>query len=51
MKTHSTLPIVGGEVFLYVEDPNRYNIPAFFELRVSAKRDNPQGPSWTGTTM
>ena len=27
----------------YVASPNRFNIPAFFELHVWAWRDNPQG--------
>ena len=36
-------PVLDGQVFLYVDSPNRFNIPAFFELHVWAWRDNPQG--------
>lgn len=37
-------PVLDGQVFQYVDSPNRFNIPAFFELHVWAWRDNPQGP-------
>lgn len=36
-------PVLEGQVFQYVASPNRFNIPAFFELHVWAWRDNPQG--------
>jgi hypothetical protein len=36
-------PVLEGQVFLFVDSPNRFNIPAFFELHVWAWRDNPQG--------
>jgi hypothetical protein len=36
-------PVLEGQTFLLVDSPNRYNIPAFFELHVWAWRDNPQG--------
>jgi len=36
-------PVLDGQVFLFVGAPNRYNLPAFFELHVWAWRDNPQG--------
>jgi hypothetical protein len=42
--THSAPPVLEGQVFLYVDAPNRYTIPAFFELHVWAWRENPQGP-------
>lgn len=43
LQTNSGPPVLGGQVFLYVDSPNRFNIPAFFELHVWAWRDNPQG--------
>jgi hypothetical protein len=36
-------PVLEGQVFHLVPSPNRYNLPAFFELHVWAWRDNPQG--------
>ena len=36
-------PVLEGQVFQYVGSPNRYNLPAFFELHVWAWRDNPAG--------
>jgi len=44
LKTHSAPPVLEGQVFLLVDAPNRFTIPAFFELHVWAWRDNPQGP-------
>jgi hypothetical protein len=38
-----TPPVLEGQTFLLVDSPNRYGIPAFFELHVWAWRDNPQG--------
>ncbi len=43
LKKNSSPPVLEGQVFLYVDSPNRFNIPAFFELHVWAWRDNPQG--------
>lgn len=43
LQTNSRPPVLDGQVFLYVDSPNRFNIPAFFELHVWAWRDNPQG--------
>lgn len=43
LKTHSAPPVLEGQVFLFVDAPNRYTIPAFFELHVWAWRNNPQG--------
>lgn len=40
---NNTSPVLEGQVFNYVAAPNRFNIPAFFELHVWAWRDNPQG--------
>lgn len=42
-KNNNTPPVLEGQVFQYVDSPNRFNIPAFFELHVWAWRDNPQG--------
>jgi len=42
-QNNSSPPVLEGQVFLYVDSPNRFNIPAFFELHVWAWRDNPQG--------
>ena len=43
LKTHDAAPVLEGQTFLLVDSPNRYNLPAFFELHVWAWRDNPQG--------
>jgi len=43
LKNNSGPPVLEGQVFLLVDSPNRFNIPAFFELHVWAWRDNPQG--------
>jgi hypothetical protein len=40
---NNTPPVLEGQVFQFVASPNRYNLPAFFELHVWAWRDNPQG--------
>jgi hypothetical protein len=37
-------PQVEGHLMLYIDNPNRYGLPPFFELHVWAWRDNPQGP-------
>ena len=42
-KHDNTPPVLEGQVFQLVGSPNRYNLPAFFELHVWAWRDNPQG--------
>jgi hypothetical protein len=36
-------PQVEDHLMLYIDTPNRYGLPAFFELHVWAWRDNPQG--------
>jgi hypothetical protein len=43
MKTHSSPPMLEGQAFQFVNSPNRYGLPAFFELHVWAWRDNPNG--------
>jgi hypothetical protein len=40
---NNTPPVLDGQVFQFVDSPNRFNIPAFFELHVWAWRKNPQG--------
>ncbi len=44
LKTHSAPPVLEGQVFTFVDAPNRFAINSFFELHVWAWRDNPQGP-------
>jgi hypothetical protein len=36
-------PVLMGQHFHYVGSPNRYGLPAFYELHVWAWRDNPHG--------
>jgi hypothetical protein len=36
-------PVLMGQVFNYVGSPNRYRIPAFYELHVWAWKHNPDG--------
>jgi hypothetical protein len=36
-------PQLEGQDFQFVDAPNRFGIPSFFELHVWAWRDNPQG--------
>ena len=43
MSKHSSPPMLEGQGFQFVGSPNRYGIPAFFELHVWAWRDNPNG--------
>lgn len=40
---NNTPPVLDGQVFQFVDSPNRFDIPAFFELHVWAWRANPQG--------
>ncbi len=40
---HETPPTLMGQVFHYVGAPNRYRIPAFYELHVWAWKPNPSG--------
>ena len=41
--SHPTPPQLEGQAFQFVGSPNRFGIPAFFELHVWAWRDNPNG--------
>ena len=36
-------PVLEGQLFHFVESPNRFRLPAFYELHVWAWRDNPNG--------
>lgn len=40
---HGVPPVLEGQTFLFVDSPNRYGLPAHFELHVWAWRDNPNG--------
>jgi len=43
LQSHSGAPVLEGQVFQLVNSPNRYGLPAHFELHVWAWRDNPSG--------
>ena len=43
LSRHQSPPMLEGQAFHLVGSPNRYGIPAFFELHVWAWRDNPNG--------
>ena len=40
---HGTPPVLEGQTFQFVSSPNRYGLPAHFELHVWAWRNNPNG--------
>jgi hypothetical protein len=40
---HEAPPVLMGQLFNYVGAPNRYGIPAFYELHVWAWKNNPSG--------
>jgi hypothetical protein len=40
---HDAPPMLEGQAFQLVGSPNRYGLPAFFELHVWAWRENPKG--------
>ena len=40
---HATPPVLEGQTFQYNSAPNRYGLPAFYELHVWAWRENPNG--------
>lgn len=40
----NSAPQVEGHLMQYIDAPNRYGLPPFFELHVWAWKDNPQGP-------
>jgi hypothetical protein len=41
--THAAPPVLMGQQFHYVGEPNRYGLPAFYELHVWAWKENPNG--------
>jgi hypothetical protein len=43
LASHSTPPVLEGQSFQFVDSPNRYGLPAHFELHVWAWRENPNG--------
>ncbi len=43
LKTHTSAPVLEGQVFQLVTSPNRFGLNTFFELHVWAWRDNPNG--------
>jgi hypothetical protein len=43
LEKHDGPPVLEGQLFQFVSSPNRYGLPAFFELHVWAWRDNPSG--------
>jgi len=42
-QTHPLPPVLEGQVFHFNDSPNRFGLPAFYELHVWAWRDNPRG--------
>jgi hypothetical protein len=40
---HKAPPVLMGQLFNYVSAPNRYGLPAFYELHVWAWKTNPDG--------
>jgi hypothetical protein len=42
-KNNTSPPMLEGQAFQFVNSPNRYGLPAFYELHVWAWRDNPNG--------
>jgi hypothetical protein len=40
---HQAPPVLMGQMFNYVSAPNRYRLPAFYELHVWAWKSNPDG--------
>ena len=43
LASHSSPPVLEGQSFQFIDSPNRYGLPAHFELHVWAWRDNPNG--------
>jgi hypothetical protein len=43
LASHDSPPVLEGQSFQFVSSPNRYGLPAHFELHVWAWRDNPNG--------
>ncbi len=43
LASHSSPPVLEGQSFQFIDSPNRYGLPAHFELHVWAWRENPNG--------
>ena len=43
LSQNTSPPMLDGQAFQLVNSPNRYGLPAFFELHVWAWRDSPNG--------
>ena len=43
LDSHDGPPVLEGQLFQFVNAPNRYNLDPFFELHVWAWRENPNG--------
>ena len=43
LASHTSPPVLEGQSFQFVSFPNRYGLPAHFELHVWAWRENPNG--------
>jgi len=43
LASHTAPPVLEGQSFQFVDSPNRYGLPAHFELHVWAWRENPNG--------
>jgi hypothetical protein len=43
LANHDSPPVLEGQSFQFISSPNRYGLPAHFELHVWAWRDNPNG--------
>jgi hypothetical protein len=43
LANHDSPPVLEGQTFQFVSSPNRYGLPAHFELHVWAWRQNPNG--------
>ena len=39
----SDVPVLEGQLLQFVDTPNRFGLPAFYELHVWAWRNNPNG--------
>jgi len=42
-KTHTSAPVLNGQLFHFFEAPNRFGLPPFYTLHVWAWKDNPNG--------
>ena len=43
LANHPSPPVLEGQLFQFISSPNRYGLPAHFELHVWAWRENPNG--------